>query len=384
MYDLLAPFPAAPSGSSDAAVVARFADSEAGHRQMVNATHDFYASLGLPPLPRSFWNESMFSRPAGRRVVCHASAWDLTRGDVRLKMCAVPTLEDFYTVSHEMGHLYYFQAYKALPALFRDGAHDGFHEAIGDTMALSARPPWHLRAVGLAPAGAAMTAEARVNFLMKTALEKVAFLPFGYLIDRWRWDVFAGSAPGLFNATAGAAGPAKPLTPAEWNSHWWALRQRYQGIAPPVSRGARPTPAPHTVSDLATALSQLLAARAHRPPLCPGPPPHPVPPLPTGAAAFDPGAKFHVPNAVPYMRRAPPSPPRMPALPPLPLPPLCVRGRTAARSLSPRVCAQVLPGGEPPVPVPPRPLRPQRLRGAPLQLLHRRIQGAPPPPPSRP
>lgn len=262
IYDLVAPFPDFPSGSTDDAVRARFPATDAGMRAMVNETQAFYTSLGLPPLPPSFWNSSMFTRPAGRAAVCHASAWDLTRGDVRLKMCAVPTLEDFYVTSHEMGHLYYFLAYKDQPFLFRDGAHDGFHEAIGDTMALSARPPWHLRQVGLSPAAstAASAPEARINFLMKTALEKVAFLPFGLLIDRWRWDVFAGRAsfgPG-FNATSSTwNAPAARLSPAQWNDLWWAYRLRFQGVAPPVNRSA---------------------------------------------ASFDPGAKFHVANDVSYMR----------------------------------------------------------------------------------
>lgn len=187
MFDLLAPFPGVPSGSSDEAIRARFSDTDAGARAMVNETQAFYMSLGFPALPQSFWTSSQFTRPRNRSVVCHASAWDLTKGDVRLKMCAVPTLEDFYVTSHEMGHVYYFLAYRDQPHLFRDGAHDGFHEAIGDTMALSARPSWHLRQVGLAPAASApASSQSRVNFLMKTALEKVAFLPFGLLIDRWR------------------------------------------------------------------------------------------------------------------------------------------------------------------------------------------------------
>lgn len=228
---------------------------------MVAETQSFYTSLGLPPLPKSFWNVSMFSRPKGRSVVCHASAWDFTRGDVRLKMCLVPTLEDFYVTSHEMGHLYYFLAYKDQPYLFRDGAHDGFHEAIGDTMALSARPPWHLKQVGLAPQNATMTPEARLNFLMKTALEKVAFLPFGLLVDRWRWDVFVGKAsfgPAFNASSAQWLPPAAALKPEQWNALWWAYRQRFQGVAPPVNR--------------------------------------------TAPGTFDAGAKFHVSNAVPYMR----------------------------------------------------------------------------------
>ena len=205
---------------------------------MVRFGEGFFVSLGLPALPATFWQRSMFTKPRDRDVVCHASAWDLDFvEDLRIKMCIETTGEDFQTIHHELGHNYYQRAYAHQPYLFRDGAHDGFHEAIGDAIALSVTPEYLAR-VGLVerPPGA----EADLRLLLSTALEKIAFLPFGLLIDQWRWKVFAGEIP-----------------PSEYNRTWWELRQAYQGVAPPVPRGEE---------------------------------------------EFDPGAKFHVPANVPYMR----------------------------------------------------------------------------------
>ncbi len=187
----------------------------------------------------------MLVRPRDRDVVCHASAWDMDQpgppgqaGDVRLKTCLQPTEEDLFTVYHELGHVYYFLSYAQQPYLFRDGANDGFHEAIGDTVNLSVTPAY-LAKIGLVQA-VKPSHEALINEQMKMALQKIAFLPFGRVIDLWRWKVFSGE-----------------ITPANYNAAWWELRQRYQGIAPPVAR---------TESD------------------------------------FDPGAKYHIPANTPYTR----------------------------------------------------------------------------------
>ena len=205
---------------------------------MVKMGERFYSSLGLAPLPESFWQRSMFTKPRDRDVVCHASAWNLDyEDDVRIKMCIDATAEDFSTIHHELGHNYYQRAYKALPTIYRDSANDGFHEAIGDTIALSVTPEYLVK-IGLLDK--APDASRDLGLLMERALEKVAFLPFSLLVYQWRWQVFSGQ-----------------ITPADYNKAWWALRLKYQGVAPSSERGEQ---------------------------------------------FFDPGAKYHVPGNTPYTR----------------------------------------------------------------------------------
>jgi peptidyl-dipeptidase A len=177
----------------------------------------FFVSLGLPKLPETFWQRSLMVKPRDREVVCHASAWVIdNKDDVRIKMCAEPTGEDFTTIHHEEGHDYYFLAYQKQPFFFQGGANDGFHEAIGDAIALSITPDY-LKTIGLLSAVPSPAADTML--LMRKALEKVAFLPFGLLIDQWRWKVFSGA-----------------VKPSEYNTSWWSLRAQYQGVAPPVAR----------------------------------------------------------------------------------------------------------------------------------------------------
>uniref|UniRef100_A0AAQ5YDC7 Angiotensin-converting enzyme n=1 Tax=Amphiprion ocellaris TaxID=80972 RepID=A0AAQ5YDC7_AMPOC len=203
--------------------------------KMFQESDNFFTSLGLLPMPQEFWDKSMLEKPSdGRQVVCHASAWDFyNRKDFRIKQCTVVTMDDLITVHHEMGHVQYFLQYKDQPVSFRDGANPGFHEAIGDVLALSVATPKHLQSIGLLD-------KSDINFLMSMALDKIAFLPFGYLMDQWRWKVFDGRIPST-----------------EYNKEWWNLRMKYQGLCPPVTR---------TEDD------------------------------------FDPGAKFHIPANVPYVR----------------------------------------------------------------------------------
>jgi peptidyl-dipeptidase A len=235
VFDLVAPFPKEPSFDVGKKLVAKKVDAV----QMVKLGERFFTSLGLPALPPSFWERSLFTKPRDRDVVCHASAWDVgSMNDLRIKMCIKPTEEDLVTIHHELGHVYYYSQYYTLPILFQAGANDGFHEGIGDTLALSVTPRY-LKELGLADAEAS-NERARVNLLMKEALEKVAFLPFGLLIDKWRWDVFAGR-----------------IAPDRYNAAWWELRRRYQGVAPAVARSDKD---------------------------------------------FDPGAKYHVPANTPYTR----------------------------------------------------------------------------------
>jgi len=205
---------------------------------MVHYGERFFTSLGFDPLPQTFWERSMFTRPRDRDVVCHASAWDVDyEDDLRIKMCIEVKGEDFTVIHHELGHSFYQRAYKAQPPLFRDSANDGFHEAIGDTIALSVTPEY-LKQIGLLDTVPPPSAD--IGILMKRALDKVAFLPFGLLIDKWRWGVFSGE-----------------IKPADYNEAWWRLRREYQGVAPPVPRSE---------------------------------------------ADFDPGAKYHVAGNVPYAR----------------------------------------------------------------------------------
>ena len=207
-------------------------------QQMVRYGESFFTSLGFDPLPKTFWERSLFSKPTDREVVCHASAWDLDyEKDVRLKMCVQINEEDFSVVHHELGHNYYQMAYAGRPFLFRESANDAFHEAIGDTVALSVTPPY-LKQLGLIDKVPDPSAD--IGFLLNRALDKVAFLPFGYLVDQWRWKVFSGE-----------------VKPGDYNKAWWELREKYQGVSPP---------APRTEED------------------------------------FDPGAKYHVPANTPYAR----------------------------------------------------------------------------------
>lgn len=206
--------------------------------RMVETGEAFFTSLGLEPLPATFWERSMFVKPRDREVVCHASAWSVDqKDDLRIKMCIQANEEDFNTIHHELGHNFYQRAHNTQDVLFRDGANDGFHEALGDTVALSITPKY-LRQLGLI--GEEPPAEADLALLLRQALDKVAFLPFGLIIDKWRWAVFSGAVP-----------------PERYNQAWWELKRRYQGVSAPSERGEE---------------------------------------------WFDPGAKYHVPGNTPYMR----------------------------------------------------------------------------------
>ena len=235
VYDLVEPYDGQPSLDVDSELKKQKYDAI----RMVKLGESFFTSLGLNPLPESFWKNSQFEKPEGREVICHASAWDVTLdNDLRIKMCIKQTEEDLITIHHELGHNYYYNNYYKLPVLFQSGAHDGFHEAIGDAIALSITPGY-LKQVGLLdelPKGD----KGLINVQMKQALSKIAFLPFGRMIDQWRWDVFAGK-----------------VKPEQYNAHWWQLREQYQGVASPVKR---------TEAD------------------------------------FDPGAKYHIPGNTPYAR----------------------------------------------------------------------------------
>ena len=200
----------------DLTQILKVAKHRSRNRWCVTANRSLLRSA-LNQLPPTFWERSLFTKPADREVVCHASAWDVDyEKDVRLKMCIQINEEDFSVVHHELGHNYYQMAYAGQPFLFRDSANDAFHEAIGDTIALSVTPPY-LKQLGLIDKVPDPSAD--IGFLLNRALDKVAFLPFGYLVDQWRWKVFSGE-----------------VGPDDYNKAWWDLREKYQGVAPPAPR----------------------------------------------------------------------------------------------------------------------------------------------------
>lgn len=213
IYDLLQP-PAADPGYNLTEILKR---RNTDPKQMVRYGEGFFTSLGFEALPETFWERSLFVKPADHEVVCHASAWDIdAKKDVRLKMCIQINDVDFQTVHHELGHNYYQMAYAAQPFFFQDSANEGFHEAIGDAVALSVTPEY-LKQLGLIER--VPDASADTGLLLKSALAKVSFLPFGYLVDQWRWKVFSGE-----------------VGPGDYNKAWWDLRTKYQGIVPPNAR----------------------------------------------------------------------------------------------------------------------------------------------------
>ena len=237
IYDLVA-----PPGSGDIGYDIGALLKEKGYDEMkmVKAGEGFFSSLGFEPLPASFYARSQFLKPADREVVCHASAWDIdNKDDLRIKMCIKINTGDFVTIHHELGHNYYQRAYNKQSYLHLNGANDGFHEAIGDAVALSITPDYLVQ-IGLLDAAKVPSADKDNGLLLRQAMDKVAFLPFGLLVDKWRWGVFDGS-----------------IKPADYNAAWTGLRKQYQGIVPPVERPAN---------------------------------------------AFDAGGKYHVPGNTPYTR----------------------------------------------------------------------------------
>jgi peptidyl-dipeptidase A len=235
LYDIMEPYP----GVSDLDVDSTLQNKNYSPEEMVRSAESFYVSLGMPRLPDTFWERSMFTKPEDRDVVCHASAWGLDGGnDLRIKMCIRQNYDELKVIYHELGHNYYQGAYKELPPIFQSSAHAGFHEAIGDTVVLSMTPEY-LNEVGLIE-GASESRDAVINRQMQMALSGISVLPWAKLVDEWRWGVFKGE-----------------ITPENYNQAWWELRTKYQGVAPAVER---------TEAD------------------------------------FDPGAKYHIPGNVSYTR----------------------------------------------------------------------------------
>ncbi|HKR65945.1 MAG TPA: M2 family metallopeptidase [Thermoanaerobaculia bacterium] len=235
VYDMVAP-PKAERGFDLTKILEKRKDiDEVG---MVRIGEAFFTSLGFDPLPKTFWERSMIKQPRDRDVVCHASAWDVDDvDDLRIKMCIEKNADDFNTIHHELGHNFYQRAYNTQPYLYKNSANDGFHEAVGDTIALSVTPAYLVK-IGLLDKEPPASSD--IPLLLRDALDKIAFFPFGILMDKWRWGVFSGE-----------------IKPQDYNKAWWELRTKYQGIAPAGERGEE---------------------------------------------LFDPGAKYHIAANVPYAR----------------------------------------------------------------------------------
>lgn len=237
IYELVAPKGAGDVGYDLTDLLVR---NKYTPEKIVRTGEGFFTSLGFAPLPESFYQRSMITAPRDREVICHASAWDVDNvEDLRIKMCTKVNADDFVTVHHELGHNFYQRAYNKQPLLYLDSANDGFHEAIGDAIALSVTPEYLVQ-IGLLPRSKVPSADKDIGLLLRQAMDKVAFLPFGLLVDKWRWRVFSGE-----------------VSPANYEAGWNQLRLQYQGIAPPTQRSEQD---------------------------------------------FDPGAKYHVPASVPYTR----------------------------------------------------------------------------------
>ncbi|HYD38353.1 MAG TPA: M2 family metallopeptidase [Allosphingosinicella sp.] len=237
IYDVVAPKGAGDVGYDLTDLLVR---NKYTPEKIVRTGESFFTSLGFAPLPQTFWQRSMITAPRDREVICHASAWDVDNvEDLRIKMCTKVNADDFVTVHHELGHNFYQRAYNKQPLLYLDSANDGFHEAIGDMIALSVTPEYLVQ-IGLLPRNKVPSADKDIGLLLRQAMDKVAFLPFGLLVDKWRWRVFSGE-----------------ISPANYEAGWNQLRLQYQGITPPTQRSEQD---------------------------------------------FDPGAKYHVPASVPYTR----------------------------------------------------------------------------------
>ena len=234
IYELVAPENADPGYD----VTELLAKHNYDEIQMVRGAEKFFTSMGFDPLPETFYERSLFTKPKDRDVQCHASAWNIdSKEDLRIKMCIQRTGEEFSVIHHELGHNFYQRAYNTQPLYYQESANDGFHEAIGDTIALSVTPGY-LKEIGLLDKVPYESKD--LGLLMKMAMDKIAFIPFGLMVDQWRWQVFSGE-----------------VTPENYNKAWWDLRQKYQGVMAPIER---------TEND------------------------------------FDPGAKYHVPGNTPYTR----------------------------------------------------------------------------------
>ena len=242
VYDLVYT-PDSPNASSGIDLTNILEEKNIDEIEMTKIAENFFISLGFQPLPDTFWERSLFVKPQDRSVVCHASAWNLDAdaNDLRIKMCIERNAEDFSTIHHELGHIFYYQAYNSTqPSVFQSGANDGFHEAVGDLLALSITPEYYNKIGLISEAEAKAATSDPISLLMQQALQGVVSVPWTLMLDKWRAGVFSGE-----------------ISESQLNDSWWELREYYQGIGAPRERGEN---------------------------------------------AFDPGAKYHIPGNTPYTR----------------------------------------------------------------------------------
>ncbi|KAM6291936.1 angiotensin-converting enzyme 2 [Porphyrio hochstetteri] len=214
LYPLTVPYPAKPNIDVTSTMVLKKWDA----MKIFKAAETFFDSIGLYKMTEGFWNNSMLTEPTdNRKVVCHPTAWDLGKGDYRIKMCTKVTMDDFLTAHHEMGHIEYDMAYSKQPYLLRGGANEGFHEAVGEIMSLSAATPQHLKSLDLLEPTFQEDEETEINFLLKQALTIVGTMPFTYMLEKWRWMVFRGE-----------------ITKEEWTKRWWEMKREIVGVVEPV------------------------------------------------------------------------------------------------------------------------------------------------------
>ncbi|KAM4818332.1 LOW QUALITY PROTEIN: angiotensin-converting enzyme 2 [Thomomys bottae] len=214
LYSLVIPFEQKPNIDVTDAMVQQAWDAD----RIFKEAENFFVSVGLPKMTQGFWKNSMLTEPGDKRkVVCHPTAWDLGKGDFRIKMCTKVTMDNFLTAHHEMGHIQYDMAYASQPFLLRNGANEGFHEAVGEIMSLSAATPEHLKSIGLLPPDFHEDNETEINFLLKQALTIVGTMPFTFMLEKWRWMVFKGEIP-----------------KDQWMKKWWEMKREIVGVVEPV------------------------------------------------------------------------------------------------------------------------------------------------------
>jgi len=216
--DILKPYPSKPNLNVTGAMISQGWNQ----KKMFEKAEEFFTSMGLKPMPQEFWEGSILQKPEdGRDLTCHASAWDFYNGkDYRIKQCTRVNQEDFITVNHEMGHIQYYLQYSGQSYFYRTGANPGFHEGVADILSLAVGTAEYFQRLGLVGEEVDVAdEETNINILFDMALERIAFLPFGYLVDKFRWDVYSGVT-----------------SKEEMNCHWWKLRNQIQGLEPPSKR----------------------------------------------------------------------------------------------------------------------------------------------------
>ena len=192
---------------------------------VAKTAEQFFVSLGLPPLPATFWTKSdIYPVPAGdpRKKNTHGSCWHIDlENDIRSLQSIEPNAQWFQTAHHEFGHGHYFMSYTRpeVPPLLRASANPGFHEGIAEISGFASSQVPYLQMVGVLPPDFKADETA---FLLNDAL--VNCVPFIFwasgTMTHWEADVYANNLP-----------------PDQWNARWWQYVRDFQGIEPPSPRG---------------------------------------------------------------------------------------------------------------------------------------------------